>query len=258
MTKSDTWLDVDIDGTGQALPKLPDIGYRPPRRPKPPIAQDLSEVRSNLREYGRGIWKVPAPYRQQGPRPRMADSPQLPPKNAADHLLAQYFSCIHSVFPVIHWPSFMAEYEEVYRSGSLVGVPREWGAVLFGVFACGSIHTLEPDREESGKEYVKISCGIIDVWQDHFTLDQARAALLASIFLYEINSKSASWVWIGSAVRVAQEIGLHIDSGPWSAVEGEMRRRVWWGLYAWDRLVFSSRPGTYELRMLTICLGFLP
>lgn len=37
-------------------------------------------------------------------------------------------------------------------------------------------------------------------------------------------------------MRVAQEIGLHIDSGPWPAVEGEMRKRVWWGLYAWDRL----------------------
>ncbi|MBZ6376421.1 MAG: fungal specific transcription factor domain-containing protein [Kocuria palustris] len=237
MMRPDRMVDVD-EGVSQPMIKLPEIEYRPVRRSKAPIAQDFSDVRSNLRHYGRGILKVPTPYRQQAAESVVtADAPELPPKNLADHLLAQYFGCIHSVLPVLHWPAFIAEYEKVYRSGSLLGVSTEWAAVLFGVFACGAIHTNEADREEEGKKYVRTSCGIIDVWHDVFSLDRARAALLASIFLYEVNSKSASWVWIGSAVRVAQEIGLHIDSGPWPAVEGEMRKRVWWGLYAWDRLL---------------------
>ncbi|RMJ24974.1 Transcription factor, partial [Aspergillus sp. HF37] len=192
-------IDTEPEAARQTPPSLPDIGCHPPRCAKAPVAQDLSDVRSNLRNYGRGILKVPTPYRLQGPKSLVTESPPLPPKNVADHLLALYFSCIHSVLPVIHWPSFTVEYEEVYRSGSLLGVTREWAAVLFGVFACGSIHTLNEDREQAGKEYVKTSCGIIDVWQDSFSLDQARAALLVSIFLYEVNSKSASWVWIGSA-----------------------------------------------------------
>ncbi|KAH1450630.1 hypothetical protein KXX58_004774 [Aspergillus fumigatus] len=238
MLRSDNLMDLEIDGTGQPQLKLPDIGYRPSRRPKAPVLQDLSEARVNLRKYGRGILKVPSPYRQPGPKSLLtADPPRLPPKDVANHLLAQYYSCIHCVLPIIHWPSFMVEYENVYRNGSLVGVPREWAAVLFGVFACGSLHTLDRNREEEGKEFIKTSCGVIDVWQDNFTLDQARCALLVSIFLYEVNSISASWVWIGSAVRIAQELGLHIESGPWPVVEREMRRRVWWGMYAWDRLL---------------------
>ncbi|KAJ5091192.1 hypothetical protein NUU61_006062 [Penicillium alfredii] len=217
MLRPDNQMDVD-ESAVQPVIKLPEIEYRSTRRLKAPIAQDLSGVRSNLRRYGRGLLKAPNPYQQEGAK-------------------SLYFSCIHLVLPVLHWPSFVADYEKVYRSGSLLGVSSEWAAVLFGVFACGAIHTLEPNREEEGKKYVRISCGIIDVWQDNFNLDRARAALLASIFLYEVNSKSASWVWIGSAVRVAQEIGLHIDSGPWPAVEGEMRKRLWWGLYTWDRLL---------------------
>ncbi|KAJ5188029.1 Transcription factor [Penicillium cf. griseofulvum] len=237
MMRPDRMVDVD-EGVPQPMVKLPEIEYRPVRRSKAPIPQDFSDVRSNLRYYGRGILKVPTPYRQKGAESLVTgDSPELPPKSLADHLLAQYFNCIHSVLPVLHWPIFIAEYEKVYRSGSLLGVSTEWAAVLFSVFACGSIHTIDANREEEGKKYVRTSCGIIDVWHDNFNLDRARAALLASIFLYEVNSKSASWVWIGSAVRVAQEIGLHIDSGPWPAVEGEMRKRVWWGLYAWDRLL---------------------
>ena len=237
MMRPDRMVDVD-EGLQQPMIKLPEIEYRPVRRSKAPIPQDFSDVRSNLRHYGRGILKVPTPYRAQGAESLVTgNAPDLPPKNLADHLLAQYFNCVHSVLPVLHWPIFTAEYEKVYRSGSLLGVSNEWAAVLFGVFACGAIHTTEPNREEEGKKYVRTSCGIIDVWHDNFNLDRARAALLASIFLYEVNSKSASWVWIGSAIRVAQEIGLHIDSGPWPAVEGEMRKRVWWGLYAWDRLL---------------------
>lgn len=236
MLRSDNLMDLDIDGAGQPQLKLPDLGYRPHRRPKAPVAQDLGEARVNLRKYGRGIMHVPTPYRQQGPQSLLtADAPPLPSKDVADRLLAQYYACIHSVLPVLHWPTFIAEYEKVYQARSLLGIPREWASVLFAIFACGSLHMLEKTREDDGKEFIKISCGVIDVWQDNFTLDQARAALLVSIFLYEVNSKSASWVWIGSAVRVAQEIGLHIESGPWSTLEAETRRRLWWGMYAWDR-----------------------
>ncbi|PTU22942.1 hypothetical protein P175DRAFT_0530026 [Aspergillus ochraceoroseus IBT 24754] len=220
--RSDNLMDIEVDGAGQPQLKLPDISDRPSRRQKAPVQQDLADARANLRNYGRGIWKVPTPYRQP---------------DVTGHLLNQYYSHLHSTFPVIHWPTFLAEYEEVYQAGSLLGAPREWAAVLFAVFACGTLYTLGPNREEMGKEFVRISCGVIDVWQDSFTLDQARAALLVSIFLYEVNSKSASWVWNGSAVRVAQEIGLHLDSGPWPALEWEMRKRVWWGMYTWDRLL---------------------
>ncbi|KAL4780504.1 fungal-specific transcription factor domain-containing protein [Aspergillus varians] len=237
-TRSDNLMDLDGDGSGQLQLNLPDIGYRPARRPRVPVSHDLSNARVNLRRYGTGIWKVPTPYRQPGPKSLLtADPPSLPPQDVAHHLLAQYYAHIHTTLPVIHWPTFTKEYEDVYRQGTLLGVPREWAAVLFGVFACGSLHTSDPNREEKGKGYVRTSCGVIDVWQDTFTLDQARAALLASIFLYEVNSKSASWVWNGSAVKVAQEIGLHLESGPWPVVEGEMRKRVWWGMYTWDRIM---------------------
>lgn len=239
MLRPDDMAEVE-DGGSQPLARLPGIEQRPARQPRAPISQDLTEVWSNLRQYGRGIWKVPALYQQQGSRSVVGgDAPELPPKDVADQLLGQYFNCIHSVLPVLHWPSFTAEYDKVYQSGSLVGVSSEWAAVLFGVLACGAVHSLEPNWEEKGKEFVRLSCGIIDVWQENFNLDRARAALLVSIFLYEVNSRSASWVWIGSAVRVAQEIGLHVESGPWPALEGEMRKRLWWGLYTWDRLVLS-------------------
>lgn len=247
MLRPDGMMDIEESPSAPII-KLPEIDYKPPRRPKAMITQDLSQVRSNLRQHGRGILKAPHPHQHQGSKSVVpaGAAPQLPSKEVADHLLAQYYQCIHSILPVLHWPEFIEAYERLYQTGSLAGVSSEWAAVLFGVFACGAVHTTELNREEEGKKFVRISCGIIDVWQDEFNLDRVRAALLASIFLYEVNSKSASWVWIGSAVRVAQEIGLHIESGPWPELEGEMRKRIWWGLYTYDRFVSRGSHGLQE------------
>lgn len=250
--KSDNAMDIDFDFSGQPVLKLPDVGHRPPRRNRPPVPQDLSGARSSIRNYGRGVIKVPPPYRQAASSNIIAENaPALPPKPVADRLLGQYHACVHSVLPIIHWPSFTAEYEQVYQAGTLRGARREWTAVLFGVFACGAMHTLEPNKEQESRGYLLASQSVADTWLDDFTLDQARVTLLASIALYEMNSRSASWVWLGTAVRIAQDIGLHMESGPWPAVEAEMRKRLWWGIYAWDRYVYCAQTSGGEYKFLT-------
>lgn len=210
----------------------------PTKRPTPSITQDLSQVRSNARDYGRGIFKVPTPYRQLSSQHGLpAELPRLPPKQIADHLLSQYFNHIHLRFPIIHQPTFYAEYEKVYQEGTVNGMRRGWTAVLFCIFACGSLHTLEPRRVQDGKEYLTKGTAMVDFWSDELTVDQAKMNFLVSIFLLEINLKSASWVWLGAAARIAQDVGLHVEAGPWPAIEGEVWRRVWYCIYAFDRFV---------------------
>jgi hypothetical protein len=217
---------------------LPPVGLPPRRRPKHPIVQDFSRVRSNLRSYSGSLLKAPAPYRrvgsQQGLPPEL---PNLPPRQTADRLLGQYFNHVHLQFPILHKPTFYAEYQKVYQEGTTGGMRRGWGAVLFCVFACGTLHTLDPNRLQDGKEYLTKGTAMIDFWQDELSVDQAKMAFLASIFLTEINLKSAAWIWLAAAARVAQDIGLHVETGPWPAVEGEMRRRIWYSIYAFDRSV---------------------
>jgi hypothetical protein len=137
----------------------------------------------------------------------------------------------------LHKPTFYAEYQKIYQEGTIGGMRRGWGAVLFCAFACGAVHTLDPNRLRDGKEYLTKGTAMIDFWQDELAVDQAKMAFLASIFLTEINLKSAACVWLASAVRIAQDAGLHVETGPWPAVEGEMRRRIWYSIYAFDRFV---------------------
>ena len=230
-------MDLDMELGQQTGLELPKVGVPPPRRPRPPpVAQDLSRARTNLRNYGRGILRIPPPYRQIGGQEGMPEHiPTLPPRHIADRLLRQYYDHVHHVFPVLHWPTFQDEYTRVYEAGTVECKPRTWGAVLFCVFGCGAIHSLDQDRFEDAKDYLMKSSSMIDVWQDVFHMDQAKAAFFASLVLSEMNLKSASWVWLGSAVRISQDIGLHVETGPWPPIEGEMRKRLWYCIYAQDR-----------------------
>lgn len=211
-------------------------GQPPAKKRKTVDSKSLSRAESNMLRYGRGI--LHAPYRdnlQTHPSATSPTLPELPPKPIADDLLRQYRYTLHPTIPVLHWRYFQEQYDTVYRDGSLESVPRIWVGLLFAVFALGTLHR---DWKE-GQKFLKAARSQIDIWTDYPTLDHARAALLTSIFMVEINHKSAGWIWLGVASRVAFDLGLHCEAGVWTAIEAEMRRRVWWCIYACDWLVYS-------------------
>ena len=230
-------MDTDFS-MGEETPKLPDISHRPRRIFAPNTSQNLSNACSNMRLYGQGLINFP-PAPSAIPRQQIltTDMPSLPPAGTVDALLRPYFSCIHSVFPLFHWSTFMNEYERISRSGSFRGISRGWVASFFSTLACGSLHSLDPGLIAKGKEYLQTSVNLIDLWQDAFSVEQVQASIQISMFLYEFNLKSASWVWVGSAVRIAQDIGLHVQFGPSTSFEAEVRRRLWWAVYVWERYV---------------------
>ena len=202
------------------------------KRPKPGVSEDFLKVRSNLRRYGHGIFRPPRLshrplYLEDHPFPL----PELPPKHIADELLQYYHTSFHIMFPILRWSSFTGDYEAVYREGSLKNTSPVWMALLFAVFAWGSLNLSMRD----GQSYLAISKGVIDRWMEAFELDHVRCAIISSIFMFEINLQSAGWAWLGFTVRIAQDLGLHFESEHWSFTQRDVRRRVWWSIYACDR-----------------------
>lgn len=231
------------DSDGSNL-KLPEPG--PPsteRRGELPVMKDFENVRQNIREYGRGIFKVPSLYRQLMPPARMkAEEQTLPPKPLVDRLLQQYYYSIHRLFPMLHWQNFRQQVEELYEAGTFEGAAQVWVSKFYAILACGTLQTTDTTRGEltarpaaEGIDFMRASTRTINTWTDEMTMDHSQALLLLSIYLTEMNLKSAGWVWLGSTVRIAQDIGLQIETGPWGVLEEEMRKRLWWCLYAHDR-----------------------
>lgn len=233
---------ADSSDSHHVSPLIPEINSAPQRRPLPPPISNTIGARAHIRNYSRGVFKPPPPYRQVGRQSNFRPLlPKLPDRQWAEHILSSYYATIHSYIPILHWPSFVEVFERVYEKGDLSAEPPSWASLLFAVFACGFLYTFDPKIRamypDNGRKLIEQSRMLTDLFNDEFVIDHARAALLTSIFLMEINCKSASWTWLGSTVRIAQDIGLHRESGPWGVLENEVRRRVWWGIYAWDRLL---------------------
>ncbi|KAI4124622.1 MAG: hypothetical protein LQ338_004701 [Usnochroma carphineum] len=234
---------------------------RPRKRQKISATRDFSAVRSDLRTYGRGIFKPPQSYLQQKPHPvprvlttKGADFPELPPKHIADELLYLYRISFQATFPLLDWSPFNEEYETVYRRRSLREVSPVWSALLFAVFACGTL----PQSLRDGQEYSNSSRKLLDLLTDDLTVDHVRAAVLTSVFLVESNRKSAGWTWLGIAIRIGQDIGLHVQNAKGTFMDQVINRPVWWTVYVCDRFVFVDRgTGVFadQARLLSLELG---
>lgn len=213
------------------------------RYPGPPMMEGFDEVRRNLRNFGRGVFKPPPPYRQTGSQPAYPHiNHALPPKQVADRLLSHYHGSVHVYAPLLHWPTFIQEYENVYRIGSFQHSRHIWVSLFFAVLACGTLMDPQPNssaREGEGAAFLDICMSSVNTWSDELTLEYACSALLISVYFIEVNLRSAGWVWLGAAVRIAQDVGLQTDRGPYPPLEAEMRRRVWWSIYNWDRSVWN-------------------
>ena len=229
----------NVDGVMASVPALhlPETSKKD-RYPGAPV-EAFEEARKNLRNFGRGIFKPPPLYRHLGPQPSYPDGNQpLPPKHVTDRLLSHYRGSVHVYAPMLHWPTFIQEYEALYRAGTFQYSSHIWVALFFAVLACGTLMDPQPNgsaQEGEGAVYVELALRGFNTWSDEFTCDYVRAALLISIYFIEANQRSAGWVWLGAAVRIAQDMGLHMDGGSYPPLEAEIRKRVWWSVYNWDR-----------------------
>lgn len=216
---------------------LPDIGRSPRQLLKPQTHKDLSTARAHLCNLGRGVIK-PA-ISSLKPESSVGESktttPSLPPLDIAHHCLTNYHMVVHQHYPVLHWPIFCATIESLYDQDPAPRIPSDLYALILAVLGLGAYYSGVQHIRQRSEQYVRETTGNLDLHTDNIGLNQTLTTLLVSIYFSELNLRSASFVWLGSAIRIAQDKGLHLRGGQWSIAEGEMRRRIWYTLYVYDR-----------------------
>ncbi|QDS77548.1 hypothetical protein FKW77_001136 [Venturia effusa] len=205
----------------------------------PPPMHNFEHVRRNLRKYSRGVFKIPPPHRHIPPTPLINSAePALPPIPTIDALLYSYYTYMHRASPMFHWPTFIDQLQKVKEAGTFMGAPQIWAGLFFGVLACGTLQpSAHANPDVDGMKYIILAARLLNTWTDNMLPMHAQTALLVSVFLYEQNIRSAGWVWLGTCVRMAQEIGLDLQNGPWTPIEAEERRRLFASIATWDRIL---------------------
>ncbi len=173
----------------------------------------------------------------------------LPTRQLADRLLQCYWDFLHTVLPLLHRPSFEAEYATIWqpRGAAMPGPGRcnhdllVFHAILNMVLAlgCRRDESLQPARREPlAKEFYQRSCSLVSIdFLDHASLAVVQLLLLRGNYLLHTPHADRCWNVMGVTLRVAQGLGLdchRAGASRLSQVKREMRRRVWWSVAYMD------------------------
>lgn len=234
-------------------------------------AQQRNELLGLFQDEGISVAGSSHPSSLEAPKPSFSFSGHhlsIPPRSQADALLDDYWTYFHSLYPVLHRPSFMEKYMTLWAPSSARTPPhglksqppkgyyaalddKLFHCLLNLAFALGTQFGTavdEGDRRELGLIFFKRAKALIDfdilARGDIFLVQML---ILLGHYLQSTDMASACWNMVGLAIRVAQGIGLHHEpdyceqgccsKGMSSQLEMEMRRRAWTSCILLDRQV---------------------
>ncbi|KAF7347219.1 Zn(2)-C6 fungal-type domain-containing protein [Mycena venus] len=187
----------------------------------------------------------------------------LPPLSEAIRLCDMYLE--HSPYlPIALMRTELIDeiLETVYRAGTFESLRNHHAlSLLFVVFAIATI--LDPSKHPysiEAQEFYYLSRAALSLASP--VRETTRAAIQALIHMaqyrdlsdWEGTGSGAAWIYIGTAVRLAHGIGLHLDSSRWNLSEeaSDRRSRLFWQLFGYDTwLSFSlGRPPSMSLNFI--------
>lgn len=185
----------------------------------------------------------------------------LPRRRVADEYLRSYWDFLHPVFPIVHRPTVMRQYEALWTSNQEIETRSDRSleteeitflAIINLLFALGSKlsdSVAPPRRTEVADGFYQKSrrVYIFDIL-DSTSLEAVQLLLLAGVYLQSSDHAERCWNVVGLAIRTAQSFGLHTEANlpmlPSPAVL-EMRRRIWHNCVSLDRSDTSLATPTF-------------
>ncbi|KAK5126294.1 hypothetical protein LTR85_010530 [Meristemomyces frigidus] len=192
----------------------------------------------------------------------------LPSKNAADQLITQYFMAVHYMCCTVHRPTFEAQYTLFWGQIATGSEPSpSTQAVIFAAMFSAAVSLDETqvtqrfgtskaalvDSLRSGSEMAMAKANFLRTTR----VDVMQAFVMYLIPLVRAEVSRAHSALVGTAIRLAECMGLHRDGSHYSMtpVEVHVRRLVWHQLCFLDMRTCEAtgprpqiRPGDYDTR----------
>ncbi|KAG8928581.1 hypothetical protein FRC01_005706 [Tulasnella sp. 417] len=190
----------------------------------------------------------------------------LPDRMKQEHLVGLYFNYIHPVLPVLHRKQFFRDFairnDPTHPSytQALARIPNFLLLAMFSVAARYSNETpLPPDGEmwTAGDDYFDRARELLVTFTSLSRLEYVQAMLLMGYREIGLGTMAQAWLYLGVAIRSAQDVGLHRSLAKWQVAgarrftdeEKETRARIWHCAVRLDRYVstYIGRPlSVYE------------
>lgn len=165
----------------------------------------------------------------------------LPPKAYCDRLVSIYFKFFERTMRVLHGPTFMAQYEQVWTSNnpeiftSSSIIPQLTAVMTMAYHMDDAV--LDTD-DQAHKTYLKgAAIDLVQAWLDELGRKQRTELSTLQVEVLLLLSRSLRylypeklWSYTGALVRSAMTMGLHMDPATVPGITPyhvEMRRRLW-------------------------------
>ena len=163
-------------------------------------------------------------------------------------LLQTYHSSWHSIFPILHWSSFMSEYRTVRKK--MAESSQAFVTILNLVFCIAALADDSiPDSKKIALEesaFMHLKC--IETIP---SISSLQAIALAEVLLGKLEKTRELWRYRALAAGMVTELGLErsIQNLTLKPLERELRRRVFWCVYVLDifQCTVLDRVGLYSL-----------
>ena len=174
----------------------------------------------------------------------IADDPNyvLPGRRQADHLMDLYWHYVDTLYPFLDQAKWGRYYSNMFAGIHLGTDERVFVSTLNIIFALSTqlIESLQPEqRDAASRVYFQRAQALLrlGLWEPG-SLELVQCLLLMSQYLQTTSNAHQTWMVVGSAVRTAQSLGLHLpetSAGIVDPVERELVRRLWHGCVLMDR-----------------------
>lgn len=167
----------------------------------------------------------------------------VPPRKQADNLLSLYWDYVDSAYPWLDRPSFEKAYETLWvRDGELTMNETVLHCLLNLMFAtsCVASQGETPlDRYPSSVVFFDRAQALMSYnLMDMYNIEIIQILLLTAVYLQHDKEPQKCFRIIGTAIHVAQELGLHIPEtteGMDNPKDRDLARQVWNGCVIMDR-----------------------
>lgn len=172
-----------------------------------------------------------------------------------DSAIDAYFSTFHISYPIVHEPSFRAQYSHV--------IPRPagpaWNALAYMIAAIGA-WTVTPGSDSTDLDLfmaAKANLSVDSLETGNLTLVQVLT--LMSNYVQKRNKPNSGYNYLGLALHMAMGLGLHKGFKNWNLplLTLETRRRVWFCLFVFytGAAITFGRPVVWPHREVPLPLN---
>lgn len=177
-----------------------------------------------------------------------------PNRQIADIMIDAYFKLYHLNYPILHEPTFRAQFSEV--------IPRphgdSWLVLAYVVAAMGVWSSAKTPDNLDFQLFAQARSILTFNFLELGNLTLVQALTLTSNYQQKRDRPNSAYNYLGLAVRMAMGLGLHKEFQGWniSPLNMEIRRRVWWSLCVFDcgATITFSRPLTWPFDGVEVSL----